>query len=55
MELLSTDLELALDRVRFAKSLGFDPDPWQVDLLEGGSSRTLLNITRQGARAPPRP
>lgn len=51
MEVLSTDLELALDRVGFAKNLKFDPDPWQVDLLEGGSSRTLLNITRQGGKS----
>jgi hypothetical protein len=48
---LAEDLKLALDRVSFARSLGIDPDPWQLDLLRSGSDRILLNIARQGGKS----
>jgi hypothetical protein len=48
---LAEDLKLALDRVAFARTLGIEPDPWQLDLLRSGSDRVLLNITRQGGKS----
>jgi hypothetical protein len=48
---LRADLELALDRVAFARELGLDPDPWQAGLLRSASKRVLLNITRQGGKS----
>ena len=49
--LLSHDLLLGLDRVRFAEELGISPDPWQRTLLSSTSKRVLLNITRQGGKS----
>src|ERR671916_694619 len=49
--LLSDDLVLGLDRVRFAEQLGINPDPWQRALLRSTSKRVLLNITRQGGKS----
>ena len=48
---LSHDLELALDRVTFAESLGLDPDPWQRDLLRSSSDRVILNCSRQSGKS----
>ncbi len=48
---LAQDLTLALDRVAFAKRIGLEPDPWQLDLLRSGSDRVLLNSTRQGGKS----
>src|SRR3954452_21939367 len=49
---LARDLACALDPALFAEcKLGFAPDPWQVDFLRTGSSRILLNITRQGGKS----
>jgi hypothetical protein len=49
--LLSDDLVLGLDRVRFAEELGISPDPWQRNLLRSTAKRVLLNITRQGGKS----
>jgi hypothetical protein len=35
------------DRVEFARSLGFEPDPWQGRFLRSEALRVLLNIARQ--------
>src|SRR5215203_7326116 len=48
---LAQDLKLALDRVRFAKRLGLEPDPWQEDLLHSASERMLLNCCRQSGKS----
>jgi hypothetical protein len=33
------------------RNLGKEPDPWQVDVLEGGYSRLLLNCCRQAGKS----
>jgi hypothetical protein len=48
---LRDDLRLALDRVAFAEELGIVPDTWQRDLLRSGSSRILLNCSRQSGKS----
>jgi hypothetical protein len=48
---LAEDLKLALNRVFFAKILGLEPDPWQVDLLHSTSDRILLNCCRQSGKS----
>src|SRR3982751_1474805 len=45
------DLEAALDRVKFARALGIQPDSWQADLLRSDSSRVLLNCSRQSGKS----
>jgi hypothetical protein len=47
----ATDLAVALDRAAFAKRIGLEPDPWQLDQLRSGSDRVLFNITRQGGKS----
>ena len=37
--------------VAVMQSLGFDPDPWQVEVLEGGHRRLLLNCCRQAGKS----
>jgi len=44
-------LELALDRVAFARTVGLEPDPWQRDLLRSDSPRVLLNCSRQSGKS----
>jgi hypothetical protein len=39
------------DRVEFAREVGIDPDPWQVDLLCSSSDRVLLNCCRQSGKS----
>jgi hypothetical protein len=29
------------------RNLGLDPDPWQIEVLQGGHPRLLLNCCRQ--------
>jgi hypothetical protein len=48
---IAEDLKLALDRVLFARALGLEPDPWQVDLLRSTSDRVLLNCCRQSGKS----
>jgi Terminase large subunit, T4likevirus-type, N-terminal len=48
---LEQDLEVALDRVAFAKELGIHPDRWQEDLLRSSSDRILLNCSRQSGKS----
>lgn len=45
------DLRMGLDRVVFARSLGFDPDPWQGRLLRSECQRVLLNCSRQAGKS----
>src|SRR3954447_19529095 len=42
----------ALDPVAFARDrLGFDPDPWQADLLASAARWTLVNCSRQAGKS----
>ena len=48
---LAAELRCALDPVAFARErLGFEPDPWQADVL-GLSGNTLLNCSRQTGKS----
>src|SRR3982074_1119947 len=40
--------ESALSSMR---SLGFEPDPWQMDVLTGGQQQLLLNCSRQAGKS----
>lgn len=48
---LFADLALALNPIKFAQSLGLDPDPWQRDLLLSAESRVILNCSRQSGKS----
>src|SRR5437016_3486335 len=37
--------------VRVMRNLGLEPDPWQVEVLEGGHRRLLLNCCRQAGKS----
>jgi hypothetical protein len=45
------DLTAALSPVKFATELGFNPDPWQVKLLNSSSKRIILNCSRQTGKS----
>lgn len=48
---LALDLARALDPVQFARATGFDPDPWQRDLLRSDARQTMLNCSRQSGKS----
>lgn len=48
---IATDLSLALDPMLFARSVGFDPDPWQAEVLRSTAQRVLLNCCRQSGKS----
>ena len=49
---LARDLCCALDPVAFAvERLGFNPDPWQADVLRLSDRNTLLNCSRQSGKS----
>src|SRR5262249_38252377 len=37
--------------VRVMRNLGLEPDPWQVEVLEAGHARLLLNCWRQAGKS----
>ena len=39
------------DPVRIMRNLGLEPDPWQVEVLEGNHPRLLLNCCRQAGKS----
>jgi hypothetical protein len=39
------------DRVAFARSVGLEPDPWQVRLLRSDAPRVLMNVSRQAGKS----
>lgn len=49
--LLASDLACALDPVVFARALGFDPDPWQEELLRGDPHYGLVCCSRQAGKS----
>jgi len=44
-------LALALDPVRLARRVGFEPDPWQAELLRSDARQTILNCSRQSGKS----
>jgi hypothetical protein len=48
---LFRDLSSAINPVKFAQSLGIDPDPWQRDLLLSNEKRIILNCSRQSGKS----
>jgi hypothetical protein len=48
---LGSDLAHALDPVLFARSVGLDPDDWQIDALRSHAPRQLYNISRQSGKS----
>lgn len=48
---IAGDLAAALDPVVFARRAGIDPDPWQAEVLRSGSSRVLMNCSRQSGKS----
>jgi hypothetical protein len=51
MDVLTDDLEMALDPVRFAARLGFVPDPRQAGVLRWSGKRLALNCARQTGKS----
>lgn len=50
--MFAEDLAQALDPVLFArKALGFNPDPWQEQVLRWSGKRLLLNCCRQAGKS----
>jgi Terminase large subunit, T4likevirus-type, N-terminal len=47
---ITNDLATALDSVRFARSVGFEPDPWQADLLLAIEKKIILLCSRQSGK-----
>ena len=37
--------------VNLMRKLGLEPDPWQVEVLDGGHPRLLLNCCRQAGKS----
>jgi hypothetical protein len=48
---MANDLAQALDPAVFAKRCGFQPDPWQADVLRSNAQRILLNCSRQSGKS----
>jgi hypothetical protein len=48
---LALDLKLALDRVAFGRSIGFEPDEWQAEALRSNAPRQLYNASRQSGKS----
>jgi hypothetical protein len=45
------DLHMAVDPVVWAIEAGFEPDPWQADVLRSEASRIALNCARQSGKS----
>ena len=48
---LPVSLASAFDSVRFAQSVGMEPDSWQGDVLRSPATRMLLNCSRQSGKS----
>ena len=49
---IAGELRCALDPVAFAvERLGFEPDPWQAEVMRSPSKRILLNCSRQAGKS----
>jgi hypothetical protein len=49
--MIAGDLAACLDPVAFARNVGFDPDPWQAEVLRSSAPRMLLNASRQSGKS----
>lgn len=49
--MLAADLAASLDPVVFARSLGIDPDPWQVQALNSPERQQLFCCSRQSGKS----
>jgi hypothetical protein len=45
------DLVYALDPVAWVRSLGWEPDPWQQEMMGSSASRICLNVARQSGKS----
>jgi len=45
------ELAIAINPIKFAQSLGINPDPWQSDLLLASDKRIMLNCSRQSGKS----
>jgi hypothetical protein len=50
MASISSDFATAVDSVRFARSVGIEPDPWQAHLLFSTEKRIMLLCSRQSGK-----
>lgn len=50
MASITNDFATALDSVRFARSVGVEPDPWQAHLLFSLENRIMLLCSRQSGK-----
>lgn len=48
---LATHLRLAIDPVKYARSMDFEPYGWQIPILERPSRRKLINGARQAGKS----
>src|SRR5262245_49195352 len=48
---VADDLAAALDPVIMARQAGFEPDPWQRDVLRSTAPRVILNCSRQAGKS----
>src|SRR5258708_31700220 len=46
-----TSPTVRLSASELMRTLGLAPDPWQIEVLEAGHSRLLLNCTRQSGKS----
>ena len=52
LDAMASELRCALDPATFARErLGFEPDPWQLDVLRLFRDYTLLNCSRQAGKS----
>lgn len=51
MSSIAIDIARALSPAEFCRSMGFDPDPWQAQVLESRHPRILLNAARQTGKS----
>ncbi len=51
MKSLTSNLKYALDPVRFAEMLGFEPDPWQETALRWTGKKLMMCCSRQAGKS----
>jgi hypothetical protein len=51
LEQLSSDLSKSVNPVKFARSLGFEPEPWQADFLLSTHPRIIMNCPRGAGKS----
>jgi hypothetical protein len=48
---MGADLACAFDRVALARQAGFEPDPWQADMLRSDDRNVIINVSRQAGKS----